>query len=185
MGARYPYYLLADSREGNEPRLAERIDVYSLNAIGLRLHNAHVGQATIASREIVRELLQEAASAVGGHKFSLHFLFTEWEQEVDAWQLENWEGYRDVTRLGRKTRLQEAQRRVLWSIFERVRAELRARKLITQAELFSSLAVVISKNMKAIFDFAVVDEAQDISVAHVRFFAALGGRSAKRSLFRR
>jgi superfamily I DNA/RNA helicase len=26
-----------------------------------------------------------------------------------------------------------------------------------------------------VFDFAVVDEAQDISVAHVRFFAALGG----------
>ena len=28
---------------GNEPRLAERIDVYSLNAIGLRLYKAHVG----------------------------------------------------------------------------------------------------------------------------------------------
>ena len=26
-----------------------------------------------------------------------------------------------------------------------------------------------------VFDFAVVDEAQDISVAHLRFFAALGG----------
>ena len=32
----------------NEPRLAERIDVYSLNAIGLRLYKAHVGPATIA-----------------------------------------------------------------------------------------------------------------------------------------
>jgi superfamily I DNA/RNA helicase len=160
---------------GNEPRLAERIDVYSLNAIGLRLYKTYIGQETIASREIVRELLQEAASAVGGHKFSLHFLFTEWEQVVDAWQLENWDGYRDVTRLGRKTRLQEAQRRVLWSIFERVRAELRARKLITQAELFSSLAVVISKNMKVIFDFAVVDEAQDISIAQLRLLAALTG----------
>ena len=32
------------------------------------------GQATIASREVVRELMQEAASAVDGHKFSLHFL---------------------------------------------------------------------------------------------------------------
>ena len=32
----------------NEPRLAERIDVHSLNAIGLRLYKAHVGPATIA-----------------------------------------------------------------------------------------------------------------------------------------
>ena len=95
---------------GNEPRLAERIDVHSLDAIGLRLYKAHVGPATIASREVMRELLQEAASAVGGHKFSLHFLLTEWEQVVDAWQLETWEAYRDVARLGRKTRLPEAQR---------------------------------------------------------------------------
>ena len=36
----------------NEPRLAERIDVHSLNAIGLRLYKAHVGPATIASREV-------------------------------------------------------------------------------------------------------------------------------------
>ena len=159
----------------SEPRLAERIDVHSINAIGLRLYKAHIGEATTATPEITRELIREAASAVGGHKFSLQFLFTEWEQVVDAWQLENWEGYRDVARLGRKTRLQEAQRRVLWSIFERVRAGLHARKLITQAALFSSLAAIISKNKNVVFDFAVVDEAQDIGIAHLRFFAALGG----------
>lgn len=160
---------------GNEPRLAERIDVYSLNAIGLRLYKAHIGPATIASRDIVRELLDKAASAVGGHKFGLHFILTEWEQIVDAWQLDSWEGYRDVARLGRKTRLPEAQRVVLWSIFERVRAGLRDRKLITHAELFTALAGAISANKNPVFDFAVIDEAQDISVAHLRFLAALGG----------
>lgn len=160
---------------GSEPRLAERIDVHSLNAIGLRLYKAHVGQATVVSREVLRELIKEAASAVGGHKFSLHFLLTEWEQVVDAWRLESWEAYRDVVRLGRKTRLPEAQRTVLWDIFERVRAELKSRQLITRAELFSSLAAAISLNKNIVFDFAVVDEAQDISVAHLRFFAALGG----------
>src|SRR5439155_7467930 len=102
----------------NEPRLAERIDVYSINAIGLRLYKAHVGQASIADRKVVRELMQEAASAVGGHKFGQHFLLTEWEQVVDAWQLGDWEAYRDVARLGRKTRLPEPQRKVLWSIFK-------------------------------------------------------------------
>jgi mRNA-degrading endonuclease RelE of RelBE toxin-antitoxin system len=159
---------------GNEPRLAERIDVYSLNAIGLRLYKTHVGQAKIASGEMVRALVQEAVTAAGGHKFSLHFLLTEWEQVVDAWQLKNWEAYRDVVRLGRKTRLPEAQRKVLWSIFERVRAGLQSRHLITHAQLFSSLATSISQNKTVVFDYAVVDEAQDISVAHVRFFAALG-----------
>jgi superfamily I DNA/RNA helicase len=160
---------------GNEPRLAERIDVHSLDAIGLRLDKTHVGEARIASGEVIRELMQEAANAVADHKFGLHFLMTEWEQVVDAWQLDAWEAYRDVTRLGRKTRIAEPQRKVLWAIFDHVRAGLKARQMITHAQLFSSLAASISKNKNVIFDFAVVDEAQDISVAHVRFFAALGG----------
>jgi mRNA-degrading endonuclease RelE of RelBE toxin-antitoxin system len=159
----------------NEPRLAERVDVHSLNAVGLRLYKAHVGPATIASREIVDELVREAAAAVGDHTFGRHFLLTEWEQVVDAWQLQNWEAYRDVVRLGRKTRIPEAQRKTLWSIFERVRAGLQSRKLITYAQLFTSLSDAITKNKKIVFDFAVVDEAQDISAAHLRFFAALGG----------
>lgn len=159
----------------NEPRLAERIDVHSLDAIGLRLYKAHIGQASIASREVIRELLKQTASTVGGHKFGLHFLLTEWEQVVDAWQLENWDAYRDVARLGRKTRLPEAQRVVLWSIFERVRAGLQERKLITHAQLFTALAAALSTSKNVVFDFAVVDEAQDIGVAHLRFFAALGG----------
>ena len=159
---------------GSEPRLAERIDVHSLNAIGLRLYKSHRGPVTLASREAVRELLDEASQAVVGHKFSLQFLLTEWEQVVDAWQLEKWESYRDVTRLGRKTRLPEAQRAVLWSIFERVRAGLKQRKFTTHAGLFTALAAAFAKSIHPPFEYAVVDEAQDISVAHLRFFAALG-----------
>ncbi len=160
---------------GNQPRLGERIDVHSLEAIGLRLYKTHVGPATIADREVVREAIHGAASATIGHKFSPQFLTSEWDQVVDAWQLETWEAYRDVARLGRKTRLPEAQRQVLWSIFERVRAGLRERKVITPSEMFTSLAAAISKSKNAVFDFAVIDEAQDLGVAHLRFFAALGG----------
>lgn len=158
----------------NEPRLGERIDVYAINAVGLRLYRSHVGQATLATRDDIRELLQDASKAIGGHKFSLHFLVTEWDQIVDDWQLESWEAYRDVARLGRKTRLPEEQRIVLWSIFERVREGLKSRNLITSAGLFSALAAEIAKSKNPPFDFAVVDEAQDVSISNLRFFAALG-----------
>jgi hypothetical protein len=161
----------------------ERVDVYSLNAIGLRLYKAHVGPATIASRDIIRKLVQEAASAVGGHKFGQHFLLTEWEQVVDAWQLENWEAYRDVARLGRKTRLPEAQRAVLWSIFEGVRASLKTRNLITHAGMFGALAVAIGRSRNLPFNFAVVDEAQDITVSQLRFLAVLGADRANALYF--
>jgi superfamily I DNA/RNA helicase len=161
----------------SEPRLAERIDVHSLSAIGLRLYKAHLGPAKIAEPETVRDLIRDAAGAVSSHKFSQQFLVTEWDQVVDAWQLSTWDGYRDAPRLGRKTRLPEAQRRVLWSIFERVRAGLEARKEITWPRLFTAAAAALAASEKTVFDFVVVDEAQDLGVAHVRFLAALGGSS--------
>ncbi len=52
---------------GNEPRLGERIDVYALNAIGLRLYKSHVGPITLASPDAILGLLKEAATAVTGH----------------------------------------------------------------------------------------------------------------------
>lgn len=82
----------------HEPRLAERIDVYSLEAIALRLHKTHVGPTKLASREDIRLLVDGAANAVPGHKFGRHFLLSEWEHVVDAWQLDRWEAYRDVVR---------------------------------------------------------------------------------------
>ena len=160
---------------GNEPRLGERIDVHSLPAIGLRLHRTHIGPATLASRDLARDLVRDAGRAVGGHKFSSAFLIAEWEHVVDAWQLDTWEAYRDVARLGRKTRVAETQRRVLWSIFERVKEKLREKNVITEAGLFGAVATAISKSKNILFDHAVVDEAQDLGVSHVRFFAALGG----------
>jgi superfamily I DNA/RNA helicase len=160
---------------GKEPRLGERIDVHSLNALGIRLYKSLVGPVKLASRHDVRELLKSSSQSVGGHKFSLHFLLTEWEQVVDAWQLASWESYRDVARLGRKTRLPEAQRAILWFIFEGCRAGLNDRGLTTQAAVFTALARELSKGKNPPFDFAVLDEAQDIGVAQLRFFAAMGG----------
>ena len=159
---------------GNEPRIGERIEVYSLDALGTRLHQAQLGPVKLATRADVKTLLRDASTAVGGHKFSLSFLIAEWEQIVDAWQLESWEAYRDVARLGRKTRLPEAQRTMLWAIFELVRKSLAARELKTTAGGFQSLAAALASTRRPPYDFAVVDEAQDLSVTQLRFFAALG-----------
>ena len=167
----------------NELPLQTRIEVHSLNTIGLSLYKQNVGHAALCDRETLVQLIREASDAVPGHKFNLHFLSTEWEHVVDAWQLETWEAYRDVARLGRKTRLPETQRKVLWSLFDLVRAGLTSRNLITSAGLFTTLAKVISTTKPPVFDYAVVDEAQDISVAHLRFFAALGGNRSNALFF--
>jgi superfamily I DNA/RNA helicase len=166
----------------DKPRLAERLEVHSMDAIAQRLYRSNFGPFNLASRGVMRQLLEEAANDVEVHKFSLHFLLTEWEQVVDAWQLGTWEEYRDVKRLGRKTRLPEQQRRMLWSIFDQIRSRLKTRDLITKAEMFARLASHLAGSKHPPFDFAVVDEAQDISVAQLRFLSTLGG-SRPGSLF--
>jgi mRNA-degrading endonuclease RelE of RelBE toxin-antitoxin system len=159
----------------NQPQLAERVEVHAMDAIGRRLYGLNIGPVQTASREVVQELLSEAASSVQGHTFGRRFLLAEWEQVVDAWQLATWEEYRDVARLGRRTRLPEQQRRVLWAIFERVRDELQRGGLITTPEMFTNLAGHYSGGTAAPFDFVVVDEAQDLSIAQLRFLAAMAG----------
>lgn len=168
---------------GNEPRLGERIDVHSLNTLGIRLHKSLFGPAKLASRSDIRDILNSASQSIGGHKFSLSFLISEWEQVVDAWQLASWEAYRDVARLGRKTRLTEAQRAILWSIFEQCRAGFTKRGISTQARVFTNLASELAKTNKRPFDFAVVDEAQDLGIPQLRFFAALGGNRSNALFF--
>lgn len=158
----------------NEPRLAERLEVHSMNAIGERLYELHFGRPNIASPDKIRQLLIEAASKSNGNKFSPHFLKTEWDEIVDAWQLDSWDAYRDVKRLGRKTRLPEQQRALLWTIFDATRSALKLQGMITHAEMFSQLAAQIAERKHPPFDFAVMDEAQDVSIAQLRFLAAIG-----------
>jgi mRNA-degrading endonuclease RelE of RelBE toxin-antitoxin system/KaiC/GvpD/RAD55 family RecA-like ATPase len=158
----------------NEPRLAERLEVQAIDAVGDRLYKAYVGQPDVATDEDVSELIEEARSRIDDLKFSPRFLMAEWKDVVDAWQLQSWEEYRDVARLGRKTRLPEARRQQLWSIFEEVKSELKNQGKLTTSDMFSRIAEEITKKKNPPFDFTVIDEAQDISVPQLRFLAALG-----------
>ena len=158
----------------SEPWLAERVEVYAMDAVAERLYRLNVGAPSFASDAQIRALIDEAAANVADNRFSHSFMFTEWEQVVDTWQLDSWETYRDVPRLGRKRRLPEGQRRTLWSVFEQVRARLKDSGLITRPEMFSRLASMFSRTEKPPFDFIIVDEAQDIGIPQLRFLATLG-----------
>lgn len=161
---------------GNEPRLGERLEVESMNAVGMRLYKVNLGSLSLAPKESILQLLEDASAQVQDHKFSSYFLRTEWDEVVDAWQLDTWKKYRDVVRLGRKTRLPEQQRKVLWEIFEIVRSGLNAKGMKTLSQMFSELAVHFKGKKNPPFDYAIVDEAQDISIAQIKFLAALSSK---------
>lgn len=159
----------------NEPRLAERLEVHSMNAVGERIFEATNGRPNLLGRSVLRKFLSDSAAATSANKFGPTFLLGEWEELVDAWQLSTWDEYRDVKRLGRKTRLSEAQRALLWSIFALTRARVADSGLTTHATIFTQLAAELRERKSPPFDFAVLDEAQDVSVAQLKFLASLAG----------
>ncbi len=158
---------------GNEPEIMQRITLGPITGIGYDLYAARFGQPNIASATLVQSLLADAAAKVPGHGFPARFLLGEWSDVVDSWQIGTWDAYRDVARLGRKTRVGGRQREMLWSIFAQVRTGLVARKATTWADVFGRLTVQFADGKAPPFAFAVVDEAQDVSVAELRFLAAL------------
>lgn len=156
------------------PRLGERLEVHALNAVGERLYERNGKRATIAGAQVIRKIIADASATVPKHSFRLSFLVSEWNDVIDAWQLDSWEAYRDIKRLGRKTRLSEPQRASMWAIAEIVRRQLATRGLTTHSALFHELALSVSQRAHPPFDAVVVDECQDLSVAQMRFLAALG-----------
>lgn len=168
-----------DRLAGNEPELTARIRVASVTDLARDLHARQSVPPPIAEDGLVRSLLLEAGKAAGV-KASPAFLVAEWTEVVDAWGLMSCEDYRDVARLGRKTRMGGQQRQVLWGVFDSVRAALRERGLSTWADVFARVA---SDTAEEPFDWVVVDEAQDIGVAEMRFLVALAGGRSERLFF--
>lgn len=152
-----------------------RVLVRSLDEVGLDVYEKAYGHAKVATAGMLRKIMDAASAAVGDHLFSVEFLLDEWADVVDAWQIDSWEGYRDVPRLGRRTRLGEKQRQKLWDIFEQVHERLRDGAVVTMPRVFATATEMVENGQAQVATHVVVDEAQDISVPQLRFLAAVAG----------
>jgi superfamily I DNA/RNA helicase len=170
----------------HQPRLAERLEVVDMSGMGRRLmerlRDKSQPKRRLTTPTDVRAAVSEALDHVKAEqpgallsRFTLNFVLGEWADVVDAWQLTRWDNYRDVKRLGRKTRLSEAQRQALWQVLEGVQNRLDAAGLMTQARLFNELADKLAQLKHPPFEYVVVDEAQDVSVSQLRMLAAMAG----------
>lgn len=162
---------------GNETAVRERIQIHAMHELGYDLYAARFGPPRIAPADGLHATLQAIAARHPDATFTDRFLFEEWTDVVDAWQLDTWEAYQTVPRLGRKTRLGGKQREQLWAIFQQVRARLAEEGYVTWPMVYRRVAEEVMRGEgKRPYDFAIVDEAQDLGVAELRFLAALGGQ---------
>ncbi|XSG77630.1 3'-5' exonuclease [Herpetosiphon llansteffanensis] len=160
---------------GNEPAIRERITIADMHELALDLAAEHGLAPQIIEPAALEQLLNELRQ-LHQLSYNLSFLVSEWASIVDAWNVHTWEAYRDVPRLGRKTRIGGKQREVLWAYFAEVRQALHARGLQTWSMLWYELAGLYATIEQRPYAFAIIDEAQDLDVAELHFLAALGNQ---------
>ncbi|MGO8224444.1 3'-5' exonuclease [Rhizobium ruizarguesonis] len=161
--------LLADA-----PSLADRVTISSFEQAAADVYALITGRrAYLAGREKLRTIVSEAANAVSITKYTPQFLKSEWEHVIDAWQIDSAETYAAVPRMGRKNRLGSKQREELWTVFAEVRRQLRAKALLTAADLFTVVTNHFRDRAEKPYTHVIVDEAQDLGVAELRFLSAI------------
>ena len=154
--------------------IVPRITTASFRGIAEQMYQLEHGlRPRIPSDAALRERLVEAAAAVQLKGFSPRFLLSEWTNVIDAWSIVSQEAYASVQRMGRKSRLGPNQRERLWPVFEAVRTALNAERYTTWAQVFTGPADGLADRSRKPFDHIVLDEAQDLAPAELRFFAAL------------
>ena len=169
---------------GEAPSVVPRVTVTAFHGVAEELYQLlHGRKPPIASAGLVRSLLEKAANANGATEFPLRFLVSEWTNVIDAWQLDSEEAYANVPRLGRKNRLGVKQRARLWPIFQATREALAQKGAATWAQVLGELTAHYSSKADKPFTHIVVDEAQDLGVAELRFLAAIAPKSADALFF--
>jgi superfamily I DNA/RNA helicase len=168
-----------------EPHLLERLDVLAMQELGERMHTAQLGKPQLITPDELRALIQRHAPAEISRVYGEGFVVEEFNEIVDAFGLRDWDSYRDVRRLGRKSRLTEAKRRLLWQGFEAVLQELERSGQITAHQLFHRTAEHLHRGGARPYQHIVVDECQDITAAQLRLLAALAGTGPDALFFAR
>ena len=158
--------------------LGDRITVRTLDQAAEELYTAQFSAPTRATASQIRAIIAKATSAGLGGELTPQFLLEEWIELVDAWGVTDAESYATIPRIGRRTRLGPRQRETAWAVFDDVRQRLTQRGLVTWAMIYGQLTEWLRDGGALPFNHVVVDEAQDLTVAQVRFLAeAVGGRA--------
>ena len=159
---------------GEGSPVLRRVTVAPYRSVADELYQLAFGRrAVVASDEQLEDAITKAVDAVGAKGFTQRFLLSEWRHVVDAWQITDVEAYARVPRLGRKNRMSAGQRERLWPVFAAVRATLTKRGLSTWPDIFGRAAAHCMALDTKPFKHIVVDEAQDLGVAELRFLAAI------------
>ena len=115
------------------------------------------------------------------------FFDDEWEQVIQAADVQDKETYLRVSRTGRGTRLARSERALVWPVFAEYRAQLAERGVKEVDDAYRDAAALLAAEPPAAGEFGnyeavIVDEAQDMGAPAFRLLRAIAP-SGKNNLF--
>ncbi len=143
----------------------------------------HASKPFVATASMIEAAIGKARGEAGLTEFSARFLWSEWVNVIDPWQVSSEDEYARVPRTGRAKRLGAQQRGRIWPVFAQVRKSIDARGMFTRAQVFHEVANVYASRDEKPFTHIVVDEAQDLGVAELKMLAALAPAAANALFF--
>ncbi len=154
---------------GDEETLVPNIHVAAIAEAASDLYELISGHKPfLASEEQIRKLLENH-----GEDEDQMFLWSEWSAVIDAWQIDSEDSYLDVARIGRRSRITSSRRSSLWPVFEAVRNAIKTSGRHTKAMLFSEVSKYYQDRDTKPYSHIIVDEAQDLDVADLKFLSAI------------
>ena len=154
---------------GDEQGLAPNINVASFLDAACELYELKFGRKPVIAKpdRIAKAFVDVAPDE------DQTFLLSEWHDVVDGWQVQTLQKYMDTPRTGRQSRISKGQRERYWPLFEHVRDAIRASGRLTEAMVFDAVARAHADAEEKPFSHIIVDEAQDLGVAELRFLSAI------------
>ena len=127
----------------------------------------------IASDIQIKNFISVACKELQINDFDQKFLFSEWNQIIDAWDMQEFSEYKNIQRLGRGLQLGSIQRLKIWNIFSSLREMMKAKNLQTWNSVFGLVARYFEKNPVKPYSNIIVDEAQDLGPIGLKFIRSL------------
>lgn len=159
---------------GDDRSLIDRISVASFEDAASELFQlATARKPILATDDVQQSAVERAITETGYADLPARFVFAEWRQVVDGWNIGDLDSYANVPRIGRKGRLGSKQREALWPVFEAARRLLAARSLLTLSQLYAAVGSAYADRADKPFTHIIVDEAQDLGVGELRMMSTL------------
>jgi len=159
--------------------IVPRVKVSSFVGLAKELYELETGNRP---RMIERDAIHRRLAKIAPEDNPI-FLTNEFEDVIDPWRVDSLEDYRDLKRTGRRSRIGQKRRELIWPWFEALRAGMKSRHELTEAQLFAWVEDLYKTRERKPFSHIIVDEAQDLGVPELRFLAALAPVGGNRLFF--